>query len=378
MPSTATPTALTDRAPLHSPSVRMSALRPRRLTPVEDASVWDASSFASMDGWLRHLDATHLQEIDSAIRSLRAKGRTLATVQREDFVMPTLTRMLQDMLHTDLAQRGFSMIRGFPVDQYSDEEKEMFFWAVGLCMGKGVSQNAEGHRLGHVRSQGLDYDKLNVRGYQTQAHLPFHCDPSDVVGLFCMAAAKSGGLSSVISGMAMYNAVLREHPEYLDLLYRGFRYDRRGEETEYQGPISDYVPVFSQCEGQLSIRYVRKSMETAQQKLGKPFTPEELEVLDYMEELSQRPELIYAMMLEPGDMQFCNNYLVLHSRTAYEEAEPPAPKRHLLRLWIKAKGIRKLTPECIEFDPVSGWSRREGIPARGAPAPIHEPDFSVA
>lgn len=370
--------SIADQLPLHSPSLRMSAVRARRLTPVDDASVWHASSFASMDGWLRHLEPEHLAEIDQAIQTLRAKGRTLATVQREDFDMPSLTRMLQNMLHSDLAKRGFSMIRGFPVDQYSAEEIEMFFWAVGLCMGKGVSQNAEGHRLGHVRSQGLDYATLNVRGYQTQAHLPFHCDPSDVVGLFCMARAKEGGLSSVVSGMAMYNAVLREHPEYLDLLYRGFRYDRRGEETQYQAPISDFVPVFSQCDGDLSMRYVRKSMETAQQKLGHPFTPEELEVLDYMEELSKRPEMIYSMMMEPGDMQFCNNYLVLHSRTAYEEADAPAPKRHMLRLWIKAKGIRKLAPECIEFDPTSGWSRREGIPARGAPVPIHEADWSVA
>lgn len=363
---------------LHSPSVRMSALRPRRLTPIDDASVWHASSFNSMEGWLRHLDSNHLAEIDKLIAGLRDKGRTLDTVQRSDIDMPVLTRMLQDMLHADISKRGFSMIRGFPVDRYSEQEIEMFFWAVGLCMGKGVSQNADGDRLGHVRSQGLDYDRLNVRGYQTQAHLPFHCDPSDVVGLFCMAKAKQGGLSSVVSGMAMYNAILREHPEYLDILHRGFRYDRRGEETAFQAPISDLVPVFSQYEGDLSMRYVRKSMETAQRKLGLSFTDEELEVLDYMEGLSQRPEMIYAMMLEPGDMQFCNNYLVLHSRTEYEEADPPAPKRNLLRLWIKAKGIRKLAPECIEFDPASGWSRREGIPQRDSVAPILEPDWSPA
>lgn len=363
---------------LRSSSARMSAQRPRRLTPVQDESVWGSASFQSMDPWLRHLDATHLLEIEAAMQTLRAKGRTLATVQRDDFDMPSLKRKLQEMTYQDLARRGFSMIRGFPVERYTTEDIEMFFWGVGLSMGKGVSQNAEGHRLGHVRSQGLDYDKLNVRGYQTRAHLPFHCDPSDVVGLFCLSKAKEGGLSSVVSGMAMYNAVLREHPEYLDLLYRGFRYDRRGEETEYQAPISDYVPVFSQCEGQLSIRYVRKSIETAQQKLGTPFTSDELEVLDYLEELTRRDDMVYSMMMEPGDMQFCNNYLVLHSRTEYVEPDPPAPQRHLLRLWIKAKGIRPLAPEFIEFDPTSGWSRREGIPATGAPAPITEPDWAEA
>ncbi len=346
--------------------------------PVHGDSVWGATSFKSMEPWLRHLDPQHLQEIQTMINSLRAKNRTLLTVQREDFDMPLLKSMLHEMTAQDLAHRGFSMIRGFPVERYSVEEIEMFFWGVGLCMGKGVSQNAAGHRLGHVRSQGLNYEGQNVRGYQTTAHLPFHCDPSDVVGLFCLTKAKEGGLSSVVSGMAIYNAVLHEHPEYLDLLYRGFRYDRRGEETEYQAPISDYVPVFSHCEGQLSIRYVRKSIETAQQKIGRPFTDEELEVLDYMEDLSRRQDFVYSMMMEPGDMQFCNNYLVLHSRTEYIEPDPPALPRHLLRLWIKIKGIRSLAPEFIEFDPTSGWSRREGIPATGAPAPITEHDWSEA
>lgn len=365
-------TAIQRPAPFASASVRQAALRPRRLTPVSDESAWTRDTFGDSDAWIRWLQPAHLQEVDSAIAKLVRQGRRLDTVTRTDVQAPALAEFLQDFLRQDIARRGFGMIRGFPVDKYSREEIEMFFWGMGALMGKGVSQNADGHRLGHVRSQGLDYDALNVRGYQTQAHLPFHCDPSDVVGLFCLNKARSGGLSSVVSGISMYNAVLREKPQYLDLLYRGFLYDRRGEETAYQGAISDYVPVFGYCNGDLSIRYVRKSMETAQQKLGVPFTDEELEVLDYMEALSRREELVYSMMMEPGDMQFCNNYLVLHSRTRYEDQEEDEKKRHMLRLWLKIPDFRQLAPEFIELEPRSGWSRREGIPARNAPMPIEE------
>jgi hypothetical protein len=41
------------------------------------------------------------------------------------------------------------------------------------------------------------------------------------------------------------------------------------------------------------------------------------------------------MKLERGDMQFVNNYVVLHSRTAYEDHPEEARKRHLLRLWLR-------------------------------------------
>lgn len=358
-------------SPLASAAVRQASLRPRRLTPVLDDSAWNAETFRN-DDWIRQLSPTHLREIDSNIAKLVSRGRALSTVTRHDIEAPEFAAFLKEFIGHDLGRRGFGMLRGFPTGKYSEQETEMFFWGMGTLMGKCVSQNGDGDRLGHVRNQGRDYNALNVRGYQTQAHLPFHCDPSDVVGLFCFNKARAGGLSSVVSGISMYNAVLAEKPQYLDLLYRGFRYDRRGEETEYQTPISDFVPTFSDMDGDLSIRYVRKSMETAQQKLQRPFTDEEFEVLDYMEALSRREDLVYSMTLEPGDMQFCNNYLVLHSRTEYDDYEELEKKRHMLRLWVKIPEIRKLAPEFIELHPDSGWSRREGIPARNAQMPILE------
>lgn len=40
------------------------------------------------------------------------------------------------------------------------------------------------------------------------------------------------------------------------------------------------------------------------------------------------------MVLEVGDIQFLSNEHVLHARTAYTDHPPPAPRRHLMRLWL--------------------------------------------
>ena len=40
------------------------------------------------------------------------------------------------------------------------------------------------------------------------------------------------------------------------------------------------------------------------------------------------------MILEIGDIQFLSNNHVLHARTAYKDYPPPAPRRHLMRLWL--------------------------------------------
>jgi hypothetical protein len=40
------------------------------------------------------------------------------------------------------------------------------------------------------------------------------------------------------------------------------------------------------------------------------------------------------MILDIGDIQFLSNAHVLHARTAYKDYPAPAPRRHLMRLWL--------------------------------------------
>lgn len=45
-------------------------------------------------------------------------------------------------------------------------------------------------------------------------------------------------------------------------------------------------------------------------------------------------KLALHMILDIGDIQFLSNNHVLHARTAYKDFAPPAPRRHLMRLWL--------------------------------------------
>jgi hypothetical protein len=46
--------------------------------------------------------------------------------------------------------------------------------------------------------------------------------------------------------------------------------------------------------------------------------------------------------LLPGDLQFVNNYMLLHDRSGYEDFEEPDRKRHMLRLWLSVQNRRPL------------------------------------
>ena len=315
--------------------------------PITDRSAWMGRDLAGAQDWIYTLTPAAVAEIDATLARLRANPVALTEIRREHFPLPGVARDLANILHELENGRGFVVIRGLPFGKYDDDEIARIFWGVGTHFGHPISQNAQGDLLGHVRAiEGLKYMDKNVRGYQTSAELFFHNDNCDIVGLLCFRKAKSGGVSRLASAMTLYNEVLREHPEYLDVLCTGFHYDLRGEELPGVSPLTPHrVPVYSYYEGRLSCRYVYTAIVTAARKAGLAFTVEETAAMEFLNQTAHREDVQLEMMLEPGDMQFCNNHMVLHSRTAYEEWPEPDRKRHLLRLWLDNPQGRKLAPD---------------------------------
>ena len=56
--------------------------------------------------------------------------------------------------------------------------------------------------------------------------------------------------------------------------------------------------------------------------------------MDILDEILRRPDLMFTMYLEPGDLQILNNHVMLHSRTDYIDFDRPNQKRLLFRLWL--------------------------------------------
>ena len=54
-----------------------------------------------------------------------------------------------------------------------------------------------------------------------------------------------------------------------------------------------------------------------------------------LDALCADPQYRVAMGLREGDMQFVNNYHVLHGREAYQDDREAGKLRHLKRLWLE-------------------------------------------
>ena len=70
---------------------------------------------------------------------------------------------------------------------------------------------------------------------------------------------------------------------------------------------------------------------------GEPFVRDDiLEIYRHAKRLGMLVTLFTnGTLLEPGDLQFLNNRLVLHGRTSFEDYPELERKRHLLRVWLK-------------------------------------------
>src|SRR5207237_8136210 len=104
--------------------------------------------------------------------------------------------------------------------RYSADEARAIYWLVGQVLGTPFPQNVQGTLLYDVRDTGQDV-QYGARFSVTNAESSFHTDNSfgsevlDYVGLLCLRPARSGGLSQVVSGLSVHNALRARHPEAL-------------------------------------------------------------------------------------------------------------------------------------------------------------------
>lgn len=243
---------------------------------------------------------------------------------------------------------GIVVASGFPVE---DEGRTAnLLWALGRVMGRAVPQTAQGSLIGRVEDLGADFNNPHHRGHQTRAALPFHVDRTDVIALLCIRKAANGGQSLVASALTVHNILASEHPDLLDALYRPLPQDRRGEQYAGELPWCE-IPVFALTDGQLIARYVRRFIESSQRHDRAPrLTPLQFAALDAVDDILSRRDVVLAMDLEPGEIQFLDNFSVLHARSSFNLA-PASARRLMLRLWLSTPDSPRL-PE--SFAPIYG------------------------
>ena len=338
------------------------------LHPLERQCEWTSETMAG--GYVWTLSDDELDELDEALRHARtAVGEDTLAITRDAFPLPTLSARLTEVADDLVNGRGVALLRGLDRGRYSAEDASAIYFGVGLHLGNPWPQNAKGHLLGDVTDQGKRPDDPTSRGNELGGvGLPFHSDGSDLVGLFCLDAGAEGGRSQVANAVTIHNRLVEETPELAAELYGAFAYDARGE----QGPGSKawYVmPAFSRWGDRLFVRYIRPYILAARRHADAPQpSAAAVEAMNRLDAMCADPTYHVSMRLEPGDMQFVNNYHVLHGREPYQDDRAGGRVRHLKRLWLETF---VLEPEQKPQPFRLGSTTRSWWAAAGRPAPTN-------
>ncbi|MFP6735124.1 MAG: TauD/TfdA family dioxygenase [Rhodospirillales bacterium] len=313
--------------------------------------------------WIYHLSAGSLADLDAALSHVQKAGLQIPFA-KEDFPLTDCAAELEAIMSEVRGGLGFAVVRGIPRKKYSDEECTLLYWGLGVHIGRPVSQNDRGHLLGHVIDEKRSYDDPTARGYQTAQRMDFHCDllPVDVLGLFCLRRAKSGGISHLVSALTVHNVLRRERPDLLDVTYQPFYLDWRDEEPDGEPPWYS-IPMFSAADGQVTSRFTSRQYLQSCARFGPEYaiTDQQTETLDLVQAIANRPELRVSYQFQEGDIQLVNNHTTMHARDAFEDHDDPALKRHLLRMWIALSDADR-RPLSAALDCRYKWVEAGGFP----------------
>jgi hypothetical protein len=312
---------------------------------LEERCEWRAADVADESLWTEVLSAREQEELDAALRHALAVSDDVLDIGKKDFPLPTLASRLKRIESDLIDGRGFVRLRGVDRARYGQAEMEMLYWGIGMHLGTPWPQNKHGHVLGDVTDQGRRYDDPHARGNELGGFaLPFHCDGSDLVGLMCLTNGIAGGLSTVANSVTIHNRLVRERPDLAAELYQPQPYDFRGEQPP-GAPGWYTLPVFTEWEGRLFVRCIPPYIKASQRHADAPrLTPRATEALAMLEDLANDPSHHVAMELRPGDMQFIDNFHVLHGRTAYTDDRAAGSVRHLKRLWLETTVLANRPP----------------------------------
>jgi hypothetical protein len=332
---------------------------------IEGAADWRGPDMAKSTAWIHDWTKDEIAEIERAFISASKAGKTLETLAREDFPLPSVASRFAEARERLENGGGLQLFRGFPNERHSKDDLRLIYWGMGKHFGTARSQSRVGDLLGAVMNFGVITESAGGRGYQSNQRLSFHTDSCDVTGLFVLNVAKEGGLSKLASSVAVRNEIARRRPDLLEVLYQPFYWSWNKQEPADAKPYYQQ-PIYSEAEGHFSCRFIDGQIKNAQAFSEVPrFTPAQIEARAMIDDLTNDEEFHFSMMFQPGDLQLVNNHTCFHARTAFTDWPEEDRHRHLLRMWLSVPNSRPLSPlmATIYQDQHAG-AARGGFPSR--------------
>jgi hypothetical protein len=243
---------------------------------------------------------------------------------------------LEDLVcrHIDGAP-GFLVLTG--LGHLSLAEAEAFTISASRIVGRLLPQDAKGTVLRQVVDRGVRLGEGKTGRYSdSRQGGNLHTDGPhvpppvpDCFALYCVHQARVGGELCLIHVDELINGL----PAWVtEVLRSDFHFDRRDADVEDPTVVR---PVLRRTPAGTRVCYLREYIEIGHRRDDVPsLTVEQREAMNLFDALLNDPDRQVRGRLQPGDMAFFNNRVLLHGRTEFQDDPDSNRKRLMFRTWI--------------------------------------------
>lgn len=300
---------------------------------------WDRDEVASDTRWRLAVGDELIAELRAYFATVEVTRSFIDEVTLDDGELPLLRQLADQVRRQLLAERGFAVVAGVERAGLTELELRLFYVLLSLCLGEILPAYGRQH---DVMDRGLDFRKSDVSVSKTRVEAPFHTDSTSLsiypnaFGLLCVRPAMSGGQSMLVSALKVYQGLADRHPEHLRTLFQDHIRNTVTPGDEDVDVHDNKFPIFSWgrfAEGP-TFRYMRHWVETGYQKAGLELDAASVAAFDALDAELHRPENIFTLDLQAGEVLLLNNGTVAHNRSEFVDFPEDSKKRLLVRTWL--------------------------------------------
>jgi SAM-dependent methyltransferase/pyrroloquinoline quinone (PQQ) biosynthesis protein C len=297
--------------------------------------------------------------LNHVVQGLLAKGVTadtydMSSIDKND--LDSLAKFAVLIRQRLVCDTGVAMVRGLEVGPASEEAAKLSFYLLASLVGT-VDGSARG-RLFDVKDRQLCTSNDNVLFSASNTEATWHTDGAsvnrsyDVASLLCIQPSTRGGELRVSNAVNAFESLETNIPKFLlyelqrsiprDVMENGggqgrkedalFVLSRSAELLKLRIRNNAY-PIVASTRDSMRFRYMRHWIETGHVKAGLTQSPLLTVAMDLLDSALDKNQLWEGRM-QTGDVIFCNNLLVAHSRRSFSD-EPGEAPRHKVRAWLK-------------------------------------------
>ena len=338
----------------------------RELHELEPVAEWRAADVADPEEWTLRLDADDQAELDAALARAKRKSTDPLELGRDDFPLDGLAAKLDGVVDVLLNGRGFARIATLDAGALRRRRPHPPLLGHRAASGRAVGPEPARPRARRRHGPGQDRrrpDRARQRARRHRARLPHRR-----IGPGRAALPAPGA-----RGRALVRGQRGGHPQPPRAREpRAGRRAVRAAALRHAGRAGRGAQAFysdARVHGarRAALRALHPAVHPRLAAPSRRAPPRQTarEAIAAASALANDPDFNVYMDLQPGEMQFINNYHVLHGRTAYEDDVAHGYKRHLKRLWLATYALDRPPGAfaALGAQPLGGEALGQPLPA---------------